>query len=513
MAERVANLAQALVDRRVERGHGHRSAIRASGRTYTYLDLQAWMNRCGNALQGLGIERRDRVALILLDTPEFIAGFLGAVKIGAVPVPMSTLLRTPDYRYMLADSRARVAIVSAPLLSQVAGLRAELPSLEAIVVASGPASGEVWSLEALCAAAPTSLATAPTGPDDWCFWQYSSGTTGTPKAAVHLQHDLFLTGEAYAQNVLAMTSDDRSFSIAKLSFSFGLTSSLTHPLWAGATTLLWPERPEPRTVFEFITRERPTLFYAVPTAYAAMLAVPAEDFPYDLSSIRHCVSAGEALPKAVWERWRERFGLEILDGVGSTEIGYICISNFPGRVRPGTSGQVIPGYEAKVADADGIPVPTGETGDLWVRGDSTFASYWDQPEKTKSAIRDGWTVTGDRYAVDADGYFTYAGRGDDMLKVGGSWVSPIEIEGALIEHPSVLECGVVGQEDADGLTKPAAYVVLQAGVRPTERLVEELQAFVRERLLHYKYPRWIHFIDELPKTVTGKIQRFKLRSR
>jgi benzoate-CoA ligase family protein len=506
------NLASALVDAHVEAGRGDRPAIRSQGNTYSYADVARATNRFGNALRGLGVEIEDRVAMIVLDSPEFVASFFGAIKIGAVPIPMSTMLKPADYRYMLTDSRAKTLVVSEPLLAQVAGIRNDLRSLRHVVVIGGTHEGTL-SFGELSAAASTELEPEPTSKDDMCFWLYSSGTTGFPKGAVHLQHDAIVTADLYARRVLDIGERDRTFSVAKLFFAYGLGNALTFPFRVGATTILFPGRPEPKAVYEVITRERPTLFYSVPTNYAALLNVPERDFPYDLSSIRLCVSAGEALPRALYDRWKKRFGLDILDGIGSTEVLHIFISNFPGRIRPGTSGQLVPGYEATIVDEEGRPLPVGEVGNLWIKGDSTCAFYWNKHEKTKQTIRGEWIVTGDKYTVDEDGYFTYAGRSDDMLKVGGIWVSPIEVESALIEHPAVLETAVVGREDADELLKPMAYVVLKDATAAGDALVEELQAFVKDRLAHYKCPRWIAFVPELPKTATGKIQRYRLRER
>ena len=324
---------------------------------------------------------------------------------------------------------------------------------------------------------------------------------------MHLQRSAMAPAELHGRHVVAMRPDDRVFSVAKLFFSYGLNNSLVIPFRHGATSVLFPGRPEPGAVFATIAQERPTVFYGVPSAYAAMLATDGE---HDVSSVRLFVSAGEALPRPIFERWKARFGAEILDGIGSTEIGYIAISNFAGRARAGTSGEVIPGYEAKVAGADGAPVESGEVGDLMVRGPSTALCYWHKREATKQTFRGQWVFTGDRYSVDAAGYHTYQGRSDDLLKVGGIWVSPLEVETALLEHGAVRECAVVGREDADGLVKPAAYVVLRNG-DPSEGLAWELRAFVKDRLAPYKYPRWIEFVPELPKTSTGKVQRYKLR--
>jgi benzoate-CoA ligase family protein len=466
------------------------------------------VDRTGNALRELGIEPEQRVALILPDSPEFVASFLGAVKIGAVPVTLSTLLTERDYAYLLADCRARVVVVADALVSRIAPARKQLHDLRHVIVAGQPAP-ETLSFSEITAAVSDRCDAEPTGPDDMCFWQYSSGTTGAPKAVVHLQRSAIAPADLHGRHVVGMRPDDRVFSVAKLFFSYGLNNSLVIPFRHGAMSILLPERPEPAAVFATVRAERPTVFYGVPSAYAAMLAT---DGDHDLSSIRMFVSAGEALPRPIFERWKARFGAEILDGIGSTEIGYIAISNFAGRARAGTSGEVIPGYDAKVAGADGAAVGRGEVGDLMVRGPSTALGYWHKREATKQTFRGEWVFTGDRYSVDADGYHTYQGRSDDLLKVGGIWVSPLEVETALLEHGAVRECAVVGREDADGLTKPAAYVVLGSG-EPSEGLAWELRAFVKDRLAPYKYPRWIEFVPELPKTSTGKVQRFKLRQR
>jgi len=464
------------------------------------------VDRTGNALRALGIEPEQRVALVLPDSPEFVAAFLGAIKIGAIPVTLSTLLTEGDYAYLLADCRARAVVVADGLLSRIGPARRELRELRHVIVAGQTSPGTI-ALSEITAGASDKCEAESTGPDDMCFWQYSSGTTGAPKAVVHLQRSAMAPAELHGRHVVAMRPDDRVFSVAKLFFSYGLNNSLVIPFRHGATSVLFPGRPEPGAVFATIAQERPTVFYGVPSAYAAMLATDGE---HDVSSVRLFVSAGEALPRPIFERWKARFGAEILDGIGSTEIGYIAISNFAGRARAGTSGEVIPGYEAKVAGADGAPVESGEVGDLMVRGPSTALCYWHKREATKQTFRGQWVFTGDRYSVDAAGYHTYQGRSDDLLKVGGIWVSPLEVETALLEHGAVRECAVVGREDADGLVKPAAYVVLRNG-DPSEGLAWELRAFVKDRLAPYKYPRWIEFVPELPKTSTGKVQRYKLR--
>src|SRR3989441_1385863 len=488
-------------------------AIRCQGTGVTYGELAANVDRCGNALRELGVGMEERVVVMCLDSPAFVYAFFGAIKIGAVPVPANTLLVPHDLRYVLADSRAVAIVVSAPLLPKVLEIRKDLPRLRHVIVSGGDAPPETLSLEGLLAAASDELSPADTTPDDACFWLYSSGTTGFPKGAVHLQHDMIYCCETYGASVLATTERDRHFTVSPLFHAYGLGNGVFFPFRVGSSTVYKPERATPDLVYGLITTERPTILFTAPTFYAALLAYPEEDFRYDLSSLRMCVSAGEALPKPLFESWRKRFGLEILDGIGATEMLHIFISNFPGRSRGGTSGTPVPGYGAKIVDDDGKELAPGATGNLWVSGDSCAAYYWNKHEKSKAAFKGEWYVTGDKYHLDADGYYTYEGRSDDMLKVSGQWVSPAEVEAALMEHPAVLECGVVGAKDKDGLTKPRAFVILKNGKPPSPELAEELKAFVKGRITPYKYPRWIEFVDELPKTATGKIQRFKLRER
>ena len=509
---RAFNAAQWFVDRHVDEGRDGRLAIIHAGGTLTYGDVCVGVNRCGNMLRRLGVAMEQRVILLLPDGPEFVCAFWGALKLGAVPVPTNTLLKPRDYEYILNDSRAAVVIADEPHAATVDELRPRLPHLTHLVVAGRPAPGQLAYDELVCAES-AELASAPTTRDDVAFWQYTSGTTGTPKAAVHLQHDMFVCCEGFGRHVLEIGPEDRTFSVAKLFFAYGLGNALYFPFHVAASTVLYPGRPEPAKVFETITRERPTLFYAVPTAYAAMLQVPDAERLYDLRSVRLCSSAGEPLPKAIYERWLERFGLEILDGIGSTEMCHTFIANRRGQVRPGSSGTVVPGYEAKLVDDAGREVPVGEVGNLMVKGDSACSCYWNQHERTRQTIEGEWVRTGDKYTRDANGYFWYAGRSDDMIKAGGMWVSPAEVEGALTGHPAVVEAGVVGAEDKDELVKPFAFIVLASGHAPSPALEAELKAFVKQRLAPYKYPRWIVFVEELPKTATGKIQRFKLRER
>jgi len=489
------------------------AAIRCQGKTVTYGDLAASVDRCGNALRELGIGIEQRVDILCADSPAFVYAFFGAIKIGAVPVPTNPLLTPRDLAYILNDSRAAAIVVSASLLPKVLEIRKDVPRLRHVLVTGGDAASGTLSFEQVLASADDELSPADTTPDDACFWLYSSGTTGFPKGAVHLQHDMVYCCDTYGASVLRTSEYDRHFTVSPLFHAYGLGNGVFFPLRAGASTVYKPERPTPELVYSLITQEKPTILFTAPTFYAALLAYPKEGFAYDMSSLRMCVSAGEALPKTLFEQWKVRFGLEILDGIGATEMLHIFISNYPGKAKGGTSGTPVSGYRAKVVDDDGKDLGRGETGNLWVAGDSCAAYYWNKHEKSKAAFKGDWYVTGDKYHVDADGYFTYEGRSDDMLKVSGQWVSPAEVEAALIEHPAVLECGVVGMKDKDELVKPKAFVLLKNGRQPSEELAEELKSFVKGKITPYKYPRWIEFVPELPKTVTGKIQRYKLRER
>jgi benzoate-CoA ligase family protein len=505
------NIADYLVDRHVREGRGNRSAILCGDEAVTYAQVAERSNRVANGLRELGVRREERVLLLLLDTPAFVYSFFGAMKLGAVPIPTNTLLKSQDYRYMLNDSRARVAIVSEPLLPQLAAIpRHELPYLDHIITDGKPADG-MSEFDRLLKASAT-CEVASTSKDDAAFWLYSSGTTGFPKGAVHLHHDILYTVVCYAQGVLGITAADRTFSVAKLFFAYGLGNALTFPFAVGATTILWHGPPTPPNVYAQIERFKPTLFFSVPTNYGQLLAHRRDGADVDLSSIRLAVSAGEALPKPLYERFKERFGVEILDGIGSTEILHIFISNRAGRARPGSAGELVLGYEARIVDDAGQDVADGTVGNLLIKGDSTCAYYWNKHERTKSTIEGHWIRTGDKFSRDSDGYYWYAGRADDMLKVGGIWVSPVEIENTLVEHPAVQEAGVIGRRDADNLEKPMAYVVLTREYVASDELARELQDFVRSKIAEYKRPRWIEFVDALPKTATGKTQRFKLRA-
>ena len=499
----VFNAASFFVDRHVAEGRHASVAVECGDERVTYGELAERVNRFGHVLRDeLDVRPEERVMLLLLDTPAFLVAFFGAIKIGAVPIPVNTLWKPPDYRHVLNDSRARVAIVSPELLPRFAAVdRDSVPALRHVIVTGA-------DFDARLERAPASLEAEPTNRDAPAFWLYSSGSTGAPKGCVHLQHDMVVCAELFGKGVLNIRPTDRCFSVAKLFFAYGLGNAGYFPLAVGATTILMPDPPLPGSVFATIRRFRPTIFFSVPTGFAMMLAYPGT---FDLSSIRFAVSAGEALPAPLFERFKQRFGIDILDGIGSTETLQMFISNRPGLIKPGSSGLIVPGYEAAILDEKKQPVPPGEMGDLWIRGDSICAGYWNQHEQTKATIHGDWIRTGDRYRRDEAGFYWHGGRSDDMLKVGGQWVSPIEVETALLGHAAVHECAVIGREDGDALVKPAAYVVVREGVDATPQLAAELQQFVRAVLADYKRPRWVEFVTELPRTPTGKLQRFRLR--
>ena len=504
------NAAFEFIDRNLIGDRAGRTAVVDDAGAYSYAELGERVNRAGQALRDLGAGMETRVMLCLLDGIDFPSLFWGAIKLGAVAIPVNTLLTTKDYDYMLRDSRARILVVSDALYEKFAPILDDQPHLERVIVSGNESHGH-QSFGALMAAARPDLEAAPTKRDDVAFWLYTSGSTGAPKGSVHLHSDLVVTAVLYGLGVLGIRSDDVVFSAAKLFFAYGLGNAMTFPLYVGASAVLLAGRPTPDAVMQVLQRHEPTIFYGVPTLYGAILADPANDRTRGFAKLRLCVSAGEALPEGVGRAWQERFGVEILDGLGSTEMLHIFLSNRAGAVRYGTSGTPMPGYELRLLGEDGAPAATGEIGELWVSGASSAVAYWNQRDKSLDTFHGAWTRTGDKYIVDEEGYYHYCGRTDDMLKVGGQWVSPFEVESALVAHESVVEAAVVAQSDGTGLIKPKALVVLGAGAEGSEALAGELQDFVKASLAPYKYPRWIEFVDALPKTATGKIQRFKLR--
>lgn len=506
------NAASYFVDRHVLEGRGRNVAIECGEQEISYQELQQLVNRVGNSLRALGVRIEERVAILLPDCPEFLYAFFGAIKLGAVAVPLNTYLQTQDYEYFLNDARARVLFVHASLLPMVSVIPKErLAYLEKVVAVSGDRS-KYLSFDYLIECCSSKLDPADTSKDDAAFWLYSSGSTGTSKACVHLHHDMVVCSELYAKGILGIDEHDRCYSVARLFFAYGLGNAGYFPLSCGAATILDPRRPTPDAIYSNVERYHPTLFFSVPSNYAALLSQRRENGPdYDLASVRHAISAGESLPAALFETFKERFGVEILDALGSTETLQMVIANRPGEVRPGSSGKIIPGYEARLVDDAGQDVAQGEIGALLIRGDSTCAGYWNRHEKTKDTFEGHWFRTGDKYYQDADGYFWYAGRADDLFKVNGRWLSPAEVEGALMAHPAVQEAAVIAREDKNKLTKPAAYIVVKRDHCGNDDLARALQEWVTEKLGAYKRPRWVEFLPELPKTATGKLQRFKLR--
>jgi benzoate-CoA ligase len=500
--------ASLIVDQNLEAGRAEKVAIYYGDEQVTYGELARRINRFGHALKELGVRQEDRVLLVLNDTPSFPTAFFAAIRIGAVPIPVNTLLGADDYRYFVENSRARAVVTDLEHHEKVRdGLEGYAEPVE-LILTNGRAEG-ARILEDLLQSGEDELSPANTHKDDMAFWLYSSGSTGKPKGTVHLQHDMNYTCETYARHVLEIIDSDTTFSASKLFHAYGLGNGISFPYWAGASTVLHPGKPAPQAVLETIRRYQPTLFFSVPTLYNAILNHPgAAD--YDLSSVRLCASAAEALPTAVWRRWKETFGVTILDGIGSTEMLHIFLSNRLDALKPGSSGKPVPGYEARILNEEGYPVKPGEAGYLAVKGDSAAAFYWRNHEKTKSTIRGEWLFAGDWYREDEDGFYWYEGRSDDMIKVGGLWVSPVEIEGTLLDHPAVVEAAAVGVP-VEGLTRVKAYVILREGNEGSESLVEELQNWCKDRLKRYQFPHIVDFVEDLPRTVTGKIQRYKLR--
>jgi benzoate-CoA ligase family protein len=517
------NFAADILKRNLDAGRAEKIAYIDQRGRHSYGELAARVDRFANVLRALGIRREERVLICLLDSIDWPTAFLGAIKAGIVAVPVNTLLTEADYRFMLDDSRARVLVVSAELLPKFAKATADSAHLAHVIVSGETKHQHLGSKEFLgfeellagaksAAAAAGGAAAAPTTRDEMCFWLYTSGSTGKPKAAVHSRADLKHTDDLYARPILGLTENDVCYSVAKLFFAYGLGNALTFPMSAGATTILLPQRPTPEVVAEILKKHAVTVFYGVPTFYAAFLANPAAPARADLK-MRRCVSAGEALPHDIGRRRSERYGVDILDGLGSTEMLHIFVSNRAGDVKYGTSGKPVPGYDIRLVDDDGSTITArGQMGELQVRGPTSAMMYWNNREQSRSTFLGDWTRSGDKYVEDDNGYLVYCGRRDDMLKVSGMYVSPFEVEGVLQSHPAVLEAAVVGWPDDDKLIKPKAFVVLKSADQAGEDLALVLQEQCRQKLAPYKYPRWIEFRGELPKTATGKIQRFKLRS-
>ena len=504
------NAAADLIGRNLAAGRAAKSAFVDDLGRFSYAELAERVNRFANCARRLGVHPEQRILLCLHDTIDFPTTFLGAIKAGIVPVAVNTQLSPEEFAYMLADSRARAVVVSAPVLPAMNAALAQLPeSRRPTAIVSGGES-QAGSLAALLVDSPGTFDIAPTHPDEPCFWLYSSGSTGRPKGTVHIHSSLGQTAELYAVPVLGIAESDVTFSAAKLFFAYGLGNGLTFPMSVGATSVLMAERPTPAAVSRVLREHRPTIFFGVPTLYNAMLVSPDLPRPEELA-LRRCVSAGEPLPQEIGRRWSARLGVDILDGIGSTEMLHIFLSNRPDEVRYGTTGKPLPGYPLKIVDEEGQPVRRGEVGDLLVSGPTSAALYWNNRERSRSTFNGTWTRTGDKYFEDENGYYVYCGRSDDMLKVSGMYVSPAEVEAALIAHEDVLEAAVVGAPDADGLVKPKAFVVVKPGTRADEDLAHALEHHAKAMLAPFKCPRWIAFLDELPKTTTGKIQRFKLR--
>src|SRR6516165_7692267 len=506
---RVYNFAADIIERNLAAGRANKPVYIDPRGSWTYGALADRVDRFGSALRSLGIRREERILLAVLDDIDWPTAFLGAIKAGIIPIPVNTLMTEEDYRFMLADSRAKLLVVSEPLLAKFEKLIPSSPDLMHVIVAGENARGHHGFEQLLHNAQPDAY-TAPTTRDDMCFWLYTSGSTGRPKGAVHVHSSPRLTADLYANGVLSLKESDLCYSVAKLFFAYGLGNAMTFPMAVGATTVLSPERPTPQGVAEILDRHPITMFYAVPTFYAAFLASGQAS---DSLKLRCCVSAGEALPPDVGRRWKERFGVDILDGIGSTEMLHIFISNYPSEVKYGTSGKPVPGYDIRLIDDDGqIISDSGEMGELQVRGPTSSAMYWNNREMTRETFLGEWTRSGDKYLRDDDGFYVYCGRRDDMLKVGGIYVSPFEVEGALLTHSEVLEAAVVAWPDEENLIKPKAYVVLKSADKACDELAQALQGHVKASLAPYKYPRWIEFRTDLPKTATGKIQRFRLRA-
>jgi benzoate-CoA ligase family protein len=505
--------AASILYRNVDQGRENKIAIFCGDETWTYGNLVSLTNRIGNALIGLEVERENRIALLLVDGPEFVASFYGAVAIGAVPVPLNTWLSSADYESLLNHCRAKIVIVSSGHLSLIEPIRDRCSYLRHIIV-SGGGSGAPGTIdwESWLSTASPELTPTDVSPDEPAFWLYTSGSTGQPKGVIHLHRAIPYTCRQVGQQLTGLEEGDICLSAAKLFHAYGLGNGMNFPIYVGATTILWPGPALPQAMLELISRFRPTFFSATPAHFVGILALCETGDKYDMSSLRLCFSGGEALPVQTFHQWKDRFGVQIVDAIGSTEMLNLIISNVPGACMPGSSGKPVPGYKAKLVDDIGRPVPPGQIGDLWVSGESSAIGYWLDRKRTKAIMQGEWVVTGDKFCQDEQGYFWYHGRADDMLKVNGLWVSPLELESVLNRHDAVAECAVIGSPDADGLMQLKAFVVLKPGVVPAERLMVRLRNFARQHAPQ-RYPKKFEFVKSLPRTVTGKIKRFQLREK
>jgi 4-hydroxybenzoate-CoA ligase len=518
LQRRPYNAVTDLIDAQVARGLGEKIAFVDSDRSLTYGELQNSSCRFAHALQERGLRPEERLGILLYDTVDFPVAFWGGVRAGIVVLPLNTLLTAEQYAYILGDSRMSAIVASASLAKTIAPIIDRLPRLRTVILAGASAEDkaafagrDVHDFTDLIARGRPDLFTAPTLSDEVAFWLYTSGSTGEPKGVKHIHTTPLAAARLMGQRVIGIREDDVVFSAAKLFFSYGLGNAMAFPMSVGATTVLLPQRPTPETVFEVMRRHRPTIFYGVPTLYASLLAHRDMTRGAGSDRLRLAISAGEALPAHLGERWREMTGVDVLDGIGSTEMFQTFLSNQPGDVRYGTTGKPVPGYELKIIDEHGQQAADGEIGELIVRGATAGEGYWNQRHKSRRTFAGDWTFTGDKYFRDAEGYYRYCGRTDDMFKVSGMWVSPFEVEAALASHEAVLEAAVIGKEDADGLIKPKAFIVLRSGFAADEHLIETLRVHVKECAGPWKYPRWIDVRPDLPRTATGKIQRFKLR--
>jgi 4-hydroxybenzoate-CoA ligase len=509
-----------FVDANVARGLGSKVAFIDPERSLTYGDLQARSIRFAHALRSLGVEHEQRVALLLNDTVDYPVAFWGTMRAGAIAVPLNTFLPVPQYAYILGDCRAAALVVDAALAHLIAPVVDKLARKPVVIVVGHPRAsaswpgghdGRIYDFDDVIANADGKPFTADTLSDEVAFWMYTSGSTGDPKGVRHVHSSLMATAKLFGQGILGIREDDVVHSASKLFFSYGLGNAMSFPLSVGATAALWPHRPSPEGVFEIMRRHRPTIFYGVPSLYTALLSHHAIGKGAGSDRLRLCVSAGEAMPAHIGERWRDTVGVDVLDGLGSTEMLNTFLSNRPGDIRYGSTGKPVPGYETCIVDENGRELGTDEIGELLVRGPSAGEGYWNQREKSRRTFAGEWTHTGDKYRRDAEGYYYYCGRTDDMFKVSGMWVSPFDVEAALASHEAVLEAAVIGKEDADGLIKPKAFIVLRNGFKADDVLLETLKVHVKDKAGPWKFPRWIELRTNLPRTATGKLQRFKLR--